>query len=273
MSGTQAASAPAIRKPRTISVHTEAQSITKKWLVAVNPLPLKSLDQIEPPSTLMSIAACPSIRPASPRSACRLAISTSFGVSVRRKIRPIRMTMMMPPANSAAMKGQPRSTTRMMPSSMTRLVEASLKGHRRRESWRPCGRSSGRGRPRRRSRNWRRCRRGVAKVRLRGESSPRKRAIALCETTAWTTPESAEAEDQRPEDLPEHVECGFQGVAEGAEKSCHCIYLRREIPPPGIVVASYTHTGYMSSPRVIGRKRREKPSMAARQASCCVRNG
>ena len=34
------------------------------------------------------------------------------------------LAMRMPPVNSAAANGQPRRTTRMMPSSMTRLVEA-----------------------------------------------------------------------------------------------------------------------------------------------------
>src|SRR6266571_559694 len=53
-SGTHAANAPAIRSPRTISTQTEAQSITKKLLTAVNPLPLNSLDKNVPPDTLIS---------------------------------------------------------------------------------------------------------------------------------------------------------------------------------------------------------------------------
>src|SRR6266480_4296170 len=57
-SGTQAASAPAIRKPSTTSTQTEAQSITKKWLVAVNPLGLKSRESTDPPAvTLISMVA------------------------------------------------------------------------------------------------------------------------------------------------------------------------------------------------------------------------
>src|SRR6266568_7431524 len=57
--GTQAANAPAMSSPSTISTHTDAQSITKKLLTAVNPLRLNSRDKNEPPETLISIAACP----------------------------------------------------------------------------------------------------------------------------------------------------------------------------------------------------------------------
>ena len=53
----------------------EAQSITKRWLTAVKPRPLKSRGKNEPPpSTLMSIAAWPSMRPSAPRSACSRAM-------------------------------------------------------------------------------------------------------------------------------------------------------------------------------------------------------
>src|SRR2546421_6439823 len=61
--GTQAASAPAMSSPSAISTHTDAQSITKKLLTAVNPLGLNSREKNEPPETLISIAACPSILP------------------------------------------------------------------------------------------------------------------------------------------------------------------------------------------------------------------
>src|ERR1700693_2505915 len=61
--GTQAAKAPAMSSPSTISTHTEAQSITKKLLTAVNPLRLKSREKKDPPETLISMAACPSILP------------------------------------------------------------------------------------------------------------------------------------------------------------------------------------------------------------------
>src|SRR5215467_12877850 len=84
--GTQAASAPAMSRPSTISTHTEAQSITKKWLTALNPHRLNSREKNEPPDTLISMAACPSILPITPFSACVLAICTSFGVKVKRKM-------------------------------------------------------------------------------------------------------------------------------------------------------------------------------------------
>src|SRR6266851_2232513 len=72
--GTHAAKAPAMSSPSTISTHTEAQSITKKLLTAVNPFPLKSFEKNDPPETLISIAACPSILPIMPFSACVFAI-------------------------------------------------------------------------------------------------------------------------------------------------------------------------------------------------------
>src|SRR5258708_33836624 len=87
--GTHAANAPAMSSPSTISTHTEAQSITKKLLTAVNPLRLNSREENEPPDTLISMAACPSILPIPPFSACALAICTSFGVKVQRKITPL----------------------------------------------------------------------------------------------------------------------------------------------------------------------------------------
>src|SRR5213083_2026154 len=59
-SGTQAANAPAMRSPSTISIQTEAQSITNTLLTAVKPLPLNSFEKNEPPDKLISMAACPS---------------------------------------------------------------------------------------------------------------------------------------------------------------------------------------------------------------------
>src|ERR1700738_1016795 len=64
--GTQVANAPAMMSPSTISTHTEAHSITKKLLTAVNPLRLNSREKKEPPDTLISMATCPSILPVSP---------------------------------------------------------------------------------------------------------------------------------------------------------------------------------------------------------------
>ena len=126
-SGTQAANAPAISSPSAISTQTEAQSITNTLLTAVNPLPLNNFEKKEPSERLISIAACPSILPNNPLSASARAISTSFGVRVIRKISPIKMTITMPPKYSAAVNCHPRITNRIIPSSITRLVEASSK--------------------------------------------------------------------------------------------------------------------------------------------------
>src|SRR5713226_2830598 len=91
--GTHAANEPAMNSPSTIPTHTEAQSITKKLLTAVKPLRLHSREKNEPPDTLISMAACPSILPIMPFSACAFAISTSFGVKVKRKSTPMKITI------------------------------------------------------------------------------------------------------------------------------------------------------------------------------------
>src|SRR5437016_6220535 len=63
-SGTQAARAPAMSKPPPTSTQIDAQAMTKKLLIAVNPRREVILDRREPPVTDISIAACPSILPA-----------------------------------------------------------------------------------------------------------------------------------------------------------------------------------------------------------------
>src|SRR5438270_6726029 len=50
--GTQAARAPAMSRPSTISTQTEAQSITKKWPMEVKPSPLKIFENSDPAETL-----------------------------------------------------------------------------------------------------------------------------------------------------------------------------------------------------------------------------
>src|SRR6266545_4315140 len=126
--GTHAASAPATSRPTTISTQIDAQSITKYWLVAVNPSGERSRDQMDPRVvTAMSMPAWPSMRPAMPRSAWRRACSTRLGRSVALNSRARKAIISGPPTNSAAVNCQPRSTAMMMPSSITRLVEANWK--------------------------------------------------------------------------------------------------------------------------------------------------
>ena len=56
--GTQAATAPAISRPRTMSLITAAHSMTKMWLTEVYPSRLASRFQKPPlPEMLMSMAA------------------------------------------------------------------------------------------------------------------------------------------------------------------------------------------------------------------------
>ena len=56
-SGTQAASAPAMSSPSTTSRITAAQFMTKRWLIAVNPLPERIFCASVPSWTDMSMAA------------------------------------------------------------------------------------------------------------------------------------------------------------------------------------------------------------------------
>jgi hypothetical protein len=109
-----------------MSIQIIAQSITKWWLIAVNPFGDVMRATIAPsPVTDMSIAACPSMRPTSPRSACRFASAIRCCVMTPRSMTVSNATIIKPPANSAATNCHPIRTAKMMPSSMTRLVEAN----------------------------------------------------------------------------------------------------------------------------------------------------
>ena len=76
---------------------------------------------------LMSMAACPSMDPASPRSACSRAASMSRCRTNSRNATAISTIMIGPPANSARVNCQDSSRAKMMPSSITRLVLAISK--------------------------------------------------------------------------------------------------------------------------------------------------
>ena len=75
----------------------------------------------------MSMAACPSIEPASPRSACSRAASMSRCRTSSRNATATSTIMIGPPANSARVNCQDSSRAKMMPSSITRLVLAISK--------------------------------------------------------------------------------------------------------------------------------------------------
>lgn len=97
---------------------------------------------------------------------------------------------MMPPRNSDAVNCQPIKTTRITPSSITRLVEASSKtiAAVKLPPLRKIERASASAAY---EQELDATPKSVASVRLRGESSPMNFAIVLCETRAWITPESA----------------------------------------------------------------------------------
>src|SRR5437870_9292261 len=80
-----------------------------------------------PSVTLMSISAWPSILPLRPLSACVRASATSLRDKNILNSTATNTTINGPPTNSAAANCQPMSTTMMMVSSATKLVEASSK--------------------------------------------------------------------------------------------------------------------------------------------------
>ncbi len=111
-----------------MSRNTAAHSITKMWLTDVSALGESSRWAGEPVSSmLMSIAACPSIEPARPRSAWARAALSNWGRRKYRNSTAMTMIMIGPPTNSPRVNCQPISRARMMPSSITRLVEAISK--------------------------------------------------------------------------------------------------------------------------------------------------
>src|SRR6266540_3239598 len=189
-SGTQAASAPATSRPMATSTQTEAQSITKYWLVAVNPSGERSRDQSEPPATAMSMPAWPSMRPATPRSAWRRAAVTSRGRSVARNTSASSTIISGPPTNSATVNCQPTSTARMMPSSITRLVEANWKAIAAVKSA-PLRKIDLASATAAYEHDEDAAPSLPARQSERGESSGSSRLISLLETTACTTPDSA----------------------------------------------------------------------------------
>ena len=104
---------------------TAAHSITKMCDTEVNACRVRSRCHRLPwPGMVMSIAAWPSIDPASPLSAWVLAASSSRWRRNSRNSNASKMIMIGPPVNSARVNCQPISRARMMPSSTTRLVEA-----------------------------------------------------------------------------------------------------------------------------------------------------
>src|SRR6516165_6174365 len=124
LSGTHAAMAPAINRPKTRSRRIASHSMTNTCETEVKPCGEKSRCQNEPsPLMDMSIAAWPSIEPAIPRSACSRAASTSRGRTNSRNRTASTTIISGPPTNSAAVNCQPISRARMMPNSTTRLVE------------------------------------------------------------------------------------------------------------------------------------------------------
>src|SRR6266496_2262011 len=190
--GTQAASAPAIRRPPRTSRATAAQSITKYSAVAVKPSGERSRCQSERPSasTDMSISACPSIEPSRPFCASARASSTSRRVRKTRK-RIARKTIINgPPTNSPSTNCQPRSSAMMIPSSITRFVEANWNAIAAVKS--APFRNSDRARATEAyEHDEEAAPRPDATASVFGESSGNSRRISRFETTACTAPESA----------------------------------------------------------------------------------
>ena len=107
---------------------TAAHSITKMCDTEVNACRVRSrCHRLPSEAMVMSIAAWPSIDPASPWPAWVRAASRRRWRRNRRNSSASKMIMIGPPMNSARVNCQPISSARMMPSSTTRLVEAISK--------------------------------------------------------------------------------------------------------------------------------------------------
>ena len=112
----------------TMSRSTAAHSMTKMCETAVNPSGDPSrCKKLPSPCTLMSMPAWPSMEPATPRSAWTLASSIRRWRSTSRKANAMRMIISGPPMNSARVNCHAISNARMIPSSITRFVEAISK--------------------------------------------------------------------------------------------------------------------------------------------------
>src|ERR1700731_195521 len=190
-SGTHAAIAPAISKPMIKSRRIAAHSMTKTCDTAVNPRPENRRRRNDPsPCTDMSIAAWPSIDPASPRSACSRAASMTRARTNNRNNTASTTIMIGPPTNSAAVNCQPISSARITPSSTTRFVEAisnaiaAVKFAPLRNSERASATAAY-------EHDDDAAPSPVATASVRGRSSPRRPTIADLRTTACTTADSA----------------------------------------------------------------------------------
>src|SRR6476646_1560544 len=136
----------------------------------------------------MSISAWPSIKPSRPRSASLRASSTSRRLRKERKSSATKTIMSGPPTNSPATNSQPRSTAMMIPSSITRLVEAIWNAIAavKFAPWRKSERASA-------TEAYEQLEDAapspVATASVRGESSGRSLRISRFDTTACTTAE------------------------------------------------------------------------------------
>src|SRR5271156_551487 len=191
VSGTHAAMAPAINRPRTRSRRIANHSMTNTCETEVKPSVEKSRRQNDPsPLMDMSMAAWPSIEPASPRSDCSRAASMRRERTKSRNRTASTTIISGPPTNSAAVNCQPISRARMMPNSTTRLVEpisnamAAVKLAPLRNSDRARATAAY-------EHDDDAAPSPAATARVRGRSSPIKLTIVERRTTAWTTADRA----------------------------------------------------------------------------------
>ena len=124
--GTQAATAPAMSRPMTMSRRTAAHSITKTWDTEVNPAGERSLLQMLPVAVDAHVHGGVALHgPGEAALGLRARVSQQpLRAGTAGRATASRMIMMGPPTNSARVNCQPSSSAMMTPSSMTRLVEA-----------------------------------------------------------------------------------------------------------------------------------------------------
>ena len=130
-------------------------------------------------------------------------LQAAAGAGTARNRTATKMIIKGPPTNSAKVNCQPSSRARMIPSSMTRLVEAISNAMAAREAGAFAEQRSGQ---RHRSIGTRRAGRAQAggDGQRSGRSSPSRRIDRLATDDGLDNGRQGEAQDERPQDLPGH---------------------------------------------------------------------
>src|SRR6202790_2904825 len=183
------------------------------------------------PPTDISISAWPSIRPAMPLSACRLASSSRSRVRNRRDSTTNSATISGAPMKSGSANCQPKNTSMMMASSTTRLVEA-ISNAIAAVKWAPLAEQRAGNRDRRIGARRRGC-----PQRERGRNGTRpvvgqQAAHFPMRNHRLHYRRQCEAENERPQDFPSHGERHAEGAQDGINHRKPPLKLSTQSPCP-----------------------------------------